>query len=169
MSRYADISNSEWLMDIAELVVINAGWLRNKARRYYDNDADAEDLVGETVFKCLKQACRFDNERSFKPWALTIMENIFKNQYNRRKCVLFTGYDCSDAYICSEHTEQRASVFNIISLIRKYSRKSCCIESVMLYARGYNYDEISDMLSVPLGTVKSRVAAGRRMLREVLS
>lgn len=46
--------------------------------------------------------------------------------------------------------------------------KSCGIESVMLYAMGFSYEEISMKTGVPEGTVKSRVHLGRKMLRRTL-
>lgn len=52
--------------------------------------------------------------------------------------------------------------------IRECARKSVAIECVILYAKGYNYDEISKMLRIPKGTVMSRISNGRKMLREAL-
>lgn len=155
-------------MNIEELVVKHAAWIRKKARRYYSDEYEADDLASETIYKCLSQGKRFDSERSFKPWALTIMENTYITQYNRRRCVLFTGLDDYDPYSESESADQRASVQRIISVIRECARKSCCIDCVLLYAKGYSYDEIADIEGIPVGTVKSRVAAGRKMLRDAL-
>lgn len=155
-------------MNIEELVVKHAAWIRKKARRYYSDEYEADDLASETIYKCLSQGKRFDSERSFKPWALTIMENTYITQYNRRRCVLFTGLDDYDPYSESESADQRASVQRILSVIRECARKSCCIDCVLLYAKGYSYDEIADIEGIPVGTVKSRVAAGRKMLREAL-
>lgn len=155
-------------MNIEELVIKHAAWIRKKARRYYSDEYEADDLASETIYKCLSQGKRFDSERSFKPWALTIMENTYITQYNRRRCVLFTGLDDYDPYSESESADQRASVQRILSVIRECARKSCCIDCVLLYAKGYSYDEIADIEGIPVGTVKSRVAAGRKMLREVL-
>lgn len=155
-------------MNIEELVIKHVAWIRKKARRYYSDEYDADDLASETIYKCLNQGKRFDSERSFKPWALTIMENTYITQYNRRRCVLFTGLDDYDPYSDSEGADQRASVRRILSVIRECARKSCCIDCVLLYAKGYSYDEIADIEGIPVGTVKSRVAAGRKMLREAL-
>lgn len=155
-------------MNIEELVVKHAGWIRKKARRYYSDEYDADDLASETIYKCLSQARRFDSEKSFKPWALAIMENTFKTQYNRRKCVLFTDYDDYDPYIGDDYADQRAAINRILSIVRDCGRKTRCIECVLLYAKGYSYDEIAEMIDIPVGTVKSRVSAGRKMLREAL-
>ena len=119
-------------MNIEDLVVKHAGWIRRKARRYYADEFDADDLASETIYKCLSQARRFNHDMSFKPWALAIMENTYITQYNRRKCVLFTDYEDYDPYIGEEYADQRASVNRILSIVRDCGRKSCCIECVLL-------------------------------------
>ncbi len=155
-------------MSIDELVVKHAGWIRQKARRYYADSQDADDLASDTIFKCLSQGQRFDSDKNFKPWALTIMENTYITQYNRRRCVMFTRLEGYDPYAVDVGADQSARVKRILSIIRECNRKSCCIECVLLYAKGYSYDEIGKKLNIPVGTVKSRLSAGRKMLRESL-
>lgn len=156
-------------MNIENLIVEHAGWIRRKARRYYADDNDADDLASETIYKCLCNARRFDSGMSFKPWALAIMENTYITQYNRRRCVLFTGYDEYDPYLGDEYADQRASVNRILSIVRDCGRKSRCIECVLLYAKGFSYEEIAAKIGIPVGTVKSRVSAGRKMLRDAIN
>ncbi len=156
-------------MNVEDLVVEYAGWIREKARQYYADEYDADDLASETIYKCLNQSRSFDIDRSFKPWALTIMENTYITQYNRRRCVMFTGIDECGGCKGYNYADQEASINSILSVIRECWRKSCCIECVILYAKGYCYDEIAELVSIPVGTVKSRVSAGRKMLREALN
>lgn len=155
-------------MNIDDLVIENAAWIRQRASRYYSNECDADDLAGETIYKCLSQAKRFDRGKSFRPWVAAIMENTYITQYNRRRCVLFTGLDEYDPYAGEASADQLASMNSILSVIRDCGRKSRCIECVILYAKGYSYDEIADIVGIPVGTVKSRVCAGRKMLRVAL-
>lgn len=155
-------------MNIEELVIEHAAWIHQKALRYEADRYEADDLASETIYKCLSQGSRFDTSRSFKPWALTIMENTYITRYNRRRCVLFTGIDDFDPHSDSDSADQLVSVRRILSVIRQCARQSCCIDSVILYAKGYSYDEISVMEGIPIGTVKSRVAAGRKMIRLAL-
>lgn len=54
-------------MNIEDLVVKHAGWIRRKARRYYADEFDADDLASETIYKCLSQARKFNPGMSFKP------------------------------------------------------------------------------------------------------
>lgn len=155
-------------MSIEKLVVEHASWLRMRARMYYKDINDADDLAGETIYKCLSQGKRFDSARSFKPWALAIMVNTYVTQYNRRQCVLFTGMEGCDPFSEAERADQLAAVNRIEAIIEGCRRESCCIECVTLYAEGYNYVEISERLGIPAGTVKSRISAGRKMLRKKL-
>lgn len=154
-------------MNIEDLVVKYVDWITSTARRYYTNQADADDLAGETIYKLLSQADKYNSSRNFKPWALTIMENTYKTQYNRRKCVMFSGYiDCNPPSI--EISDQRATVNKLLSIIRRYSRISHNIGSVLLYAKGYCYEEIAEIEGIPIGTVRSRISAGRKMLIDAI-
>lgn len=155
-------------MNIEELIVRHISWIRKCAGRYCANTCDADDLASETIYKCLSNARKFDSEKSFKPWALTIMENTYKTQYNRQKCVQFCRYDCNDKYPTGERSDQRATVSMIISVIRDCNRKSCCIGCVIMFAKGYSNDEIASRLGIPSGTVRRRISTGRKMLRDAL-
>lgn len=155
-------------MKIERLVVENLTWLHRKAQMFYPNVFDAEDLAEETIEKMLRSRDRFDSRKDFRPWALIVMRNTFITQYNRQKCVPFIGMDESYSYASPYGADQELEVSYILSAVRNCARKSVAIECVILYAKGYNYDEIAKKLSIPKGTVMSRISNGRKMLREVL-
>lgn len=156
------------MMKIESLVVENLTWLRRKAHWYYSDDFDADDLASETIEKILRSKDKFDSRKSFRPWAFTVMHNTYITQYNRRKCVPFTGMDDDYSYASPLTAEQDMAISHILATVRECARKSVAIECVILYAKGYNYDEISKMLGIPKGTVISRISNGRKMLREAL-
>lgn len=155
-------------MYIEHLVVENISWLHRKALLFFPNEYDAEDLASETIEKILRSRDKFDSRKEFRPWALTVMRNTFITQYNRRKCVPFTGMDNDYSYASPYCADHELEISHILSAIRECARKSIAIECVILYAKGYNYDEISKMLGIPKGTVMSRISNGRRMLRDAL-
>lgn len=155
-------------MKIEHLVIDNITWLRKKAQQFCPNEFDAEDLASETIEKLLRSRDRFDSRKDFRPWALTVMRNTFITQYNRRKCVPFTGINDDYSYASPLNAEQDMAISHILSTVRECARKSIAIECVILYAKGYNYEEISKMLGIPKGTVMSRISNGRKMLREAL-
>lgn len=153
---------------VEQLVAENLGWLRNAALRYCRDLCDAEDLAGETAEKLLRHSGKYDARKSFRPWALAIMRNIFITQCNRRKCVPFTGLNDSSHVASPYAADQQMVISAILSAIRQCARRSVAVECVILYAKGYNYGEISAMLGIPLGTVMSRISNGRKMLRDAL-
>ena len=155
-------------MNIENLVIENITWLQRKAHLFCPNEFDAEDLASETIEKILRSRDRFDSRKDFRPWVLTVMRNTFITQYNRRKCIPFTGIDDEYQYSSPLNAEQDMTISQILSTVRECARKSVAIECVILYAKGYNYDEISKMLGIPIGTVMSRIYNGRKMLREAL-
>jgi len=155
-------------MKIEHLVIDNITWLRKKAQLFCPNKFDAEDLASETIEKILRSRDKFDSRKDFRPWALTVMRNTFITQYNRRKCVPFTGMNDDYTYASPYLADQEMAILRILSIVRECARKSVAIECVILYAKGYNYDEISKMLGIPKGTVMSRISNGRKMLHEAL-
>ena len=156
-------------MNIEELVVAHAPWIRKKASYYCMNSADADDLASETIYKCLSRGRHFNMSRNFKPWALAVMVNTYITLYNRRRCILFTGYNEALEYSGGERADQRASVRNLLSVIRRCRCKSETVDAVLLYAKGYSYMEIADMLEIPVGTVRSRISTARKLLRANMS
>jgi RNA polymerase sigma-70 factor (ECF subfamily) len=155
------------MADVEQLVTEHTGWLMRLANRYCDNSVDASDLASETIYRLLKYRTRYNTTRDFKPWAKTIMSNIYITEYNRRKCVPFLNLD-EDCHYASNDTESHVSVKILLSVIRACSFQSIAIECVLLYAKGYNYDEIGSLVGIPVGTVKSRISNGRKMLRTAL-
>lgn len=153
---------------VEQLVAENLGWLRNAALRYCRDLCDAEDLAGETAEKLLRHSGKYDARKSFRPWALAIMRNTFITQCNRRKCVPFSPLDDNYPAVSPYIADQQMAISAILSAVRRYARKSIAVECVILYAKGYNYGEISSMLGIPVGTVMSRISNGRKMLRKAL-
>lgn len=153
---------------VEQLVVDNIGWLMKVALRYCHDKYDAEDLTGETVEKLLRYKEKFDVVKNFRPWAKTILYNTFVTHYNRQKCVPFSSLDDNYPVVSPYIADQQMAISAILSAVRQYARKSIAVECVILYAKGYNYGEISAMLGIPLGTVMSRISNGRKMLRKAL-
>ncbi len=155
-------------MSVDELVVLHAPWIRLRARRYNLDQSDADDLANETIYKCLSHKDKFVEGRGFKPWVCAIMHHTFITWYNRRRCVLFTGYEEYEDERESPEADIAVIFHDTLKVICECARMSQSIECVLLYAKGYSYEEISKLLKIPNGTVKSRVSNGRKLLRHAL-
>ena len=152
-------------MNAHELIANHIGWIESMARRLCRDRAEASDLAGETIIKCLNQSEGFDVSREFKPWALTILTNTFRTLYNRKKCVPFSGYDLCDNFISPHRSDEMAMYNEVTDAICQLHNKSVCIQCVLLYIEGFTYAEIGQLLGIGVGTVKSRMREARRMLR----
>lgn len=157
------------MMNVEQLVIENAEWILRKAHCYYNNDFDAEDLAGDTIEKILRNKDRYDNSRSFRPWALVIMHNTYITQFNRRQCVPFVCIDEAWSCFSDYDADLNVRLKHILRIVRQQAARSKNIECVVLYALGYEYAEISKMLGIPKGTVMSRIWNGRKMLAEALN
>lgn len=155
------------MSSVEEMVVNNIDWINRKARTYYDDHSDADDLAGETILKCLSHSAAY-NGRDFKPWVTAIMCNTYITQYNRKKKVLFSPLGNEDMTHDSCVSDTASSVKNILSVARSMLRMSRSVECVMLYAKGYTYAEISKKMGVSSGAVCSHISIGRKMLRVAL-
>lgn len=155
-------------MDFEEELSELYPWMLRMARRYQWSLQDAEDLVGETVCKMLLNRDKFDCDKPMKPWCLAVMQNTYITLYNRNSLIHFTSYEIITERWSSLDASNTAILNDVFSAIRYCMRTSCCMECVIYCAKGYSYDEISQLLNIPVGTVRSRISNGRKMLCQVL-
>lgn len=143
-------------------------WILRIARKYCYSLEEAEDLAGDTVYKVLSNKDRFENGRSLKPWCEVILKNTFITNYNRKSLVRFVGYEQTIELASYTTPSDALSFADLVSIIRRYAVRSCNIECVIYYAKGYSCDEISEILQIPVGTVRTRIFWGRKILSKAL-
>jgi RNA polymerase sigma factor (sigma-70 family) len=134
------------------------------------NYEDARDLFQETLYKALANEEKYNSGTNLKAWLYTIMRNIFINNYRKKnkQQVVFDGTP-GDYYINST----KAITFNtaVTSINTKEIQKlvlnlpEAFKNPFLLYFDGYKYNEIADMLSEPIGTIKSRIHFARKLLK----
>lgn len=156
-------------MSFEDRIVEIYPWMKRLSRRYCRCMEDAEDLVNDTVFKMLANRHRFMDHKDLKPWCLVIMQNTYIINYNRKMRFEILCIDSIAHLISNLNAFDRTAFGDVLAVIRKCSKMSLCMESVALYAKGYSYDEISIMVKIPVGTVRSRIYAGRKLLYKLLN
>lgn len=138
------------------------------------NRDEAHDLVQDTTLKALNNEEKFVDNANFKGWMLTIMRNIFINNYRknaRENTMIDTTEDLYHLNLKQDagvSTPEGAYAINEISSIIA-GFPADYREPFSLHVAGYKYEEIAERLSMPLGTVKSRIFFTRKRLREILS
>lgn len=139
-------------------------WLLRVAKRFCWSVQDAEDLAGDTVYKLLANRDKFDCSKPLQPWCLIVMRNTYIIRYNRNSLIHFTGLNVIEEDVISDCTSHSILFDDLVSTIQRCAKKSRCIDSVVYYAKGYSYDEISEILNIPVGTVRSRISSGRKFI-----
>lgn len=134
---------------------------------------EAHDLVQDTTLKALNNEEKFVENANFKGWMLTIMRNIFINNYRksaRENTMVDTTEDLYHLNLKQDSgmgTPEGAYAINeISSIIATFPQDYR--EPFSLHVAGYKYEEIAERLSMPLGTVKSHIFFTRKRLREIL-
>jgi RNA polymerase sigma factor, sigma-70 family len=155
--------------DFKQEVALLYPWLLSKAFYLCRNKADAEDLTMEVICRMLENSHRFDTDLPIKPWALVILNNTFCTWYNREHRASFTSLEAVNSFQTyiphpDEYTEAKVTLY----VVKRYASKSNMISSVILHAKGYSYAEIGKVFNIPIGTVRSRISAGRKILGKSL-
>lgn len=148
-------------------------YMKSFARTLTADEADAEDLMQDTTLKVLKNRHKFVDNVNFKGWVLTIMRNIFINNYHklvRSQSVIDYNVDAYNVPLLSEGGENTPEGSMDIKEITKAiaSLSPVLKEPFSMFLSGYKYNEIAEVLNIPLGTVKSRIFLARQELQKVL-
>ena len=137
------------------------------------NRDEAKDLLQETTLKVLNNEEKFVDDTNFKGWVLTIMKNIFINNY-RKVLRDQTMVDHTDnLYYLNipkesgfETPEGTYAIGEINKCINSFTDEYRLPFS--MHVAGYKYHEIAEKMNLPIGTVKSRIFFARQRLQESL-
>ncbi len=150
--------------------------LYNAALRMTRNAADAQDLVQETFFKAFRSFHSFKQEGNCKAWLYKILINTFINKYRKKKrepdWVDFEKVAPFHPAVRESKTPEEEIFDQLLSddvedALRKLPedfRMAVWLSDI----EKLPYAEIANILNCPIGTVRSRIFRGRKMLREML-
>ncbi|MBK6881075.1 MAG: sigma-70 family RNA polymerase sigma factor [Elusimicrobia bacterium] len=155
------------------------------ALRMARNPQSAEDLVAETYARAWKNLDRFQAGTNIRAWLYRIMTNAFINEFRKKRRepekVSMDAYDRVDDFhffhkIASEASRAPDPVKDVVARLTNEDFQKALDAlpeeyraAVLLYdLQGLSYDETAQALEVPVGTVRSRLARGRRRMQESL-
>lgn len=155
--------------------------LMRTARRMSRTESDAEDLVQETMLKAYRFFDKFEEGTNCKAWLFKIMTNIFINNYrSQAKAPQSVSVDdLDDGFLYGQLAKNTGSadpekeffskifdddVKNAIKELPEDFR----IVVVLSFLEGFAYQEIAEITGLQIGTVKSRLHRGRKILQKAL-
>ena len=158
------------MVAFSEMVDRYKNRLMNVIGRMLSSTEEAEDVVQETFVRVYQHRQSFNFQHCFSTWIYTIGLNLARNELRKRK--KFKFYDItemqgneSEFAVEAKLPSRLPEVLNtaVEGLPEKY-RTAFMLRDV----QELSYEEVAQILDVPLGTVKSRVNRARLILREKL-
>ena len=141
---------------------------------------DASDLLQETFLKGYRFFDKFESGTNCKAWLFRILKNTYINQYRKDKKEPDTiEYDTIEEFYdlirseSSESTDLQKRIFDNllddeISIALDSLPESFRTAIILCDLEGMTYDEISEILECPIGTVRSRLHRARNILASKL-
>ena len=149
--------------------------LYNFARWLTHNSNDAEDLVQETYLKALRGFASFKGGTNFRAWIFQILRNTFlssRTNYERRMTDELDSDE--DGPELAVDTETPQTILMYRSNIQRVQRTIDDLPAhyreplILCEVEEMSYREIAEILSIPIGTVMSRLARARKLVRQSL-
>jgi len=165
-----------------ELVRRHHRQLYNAAYRMTGNAADAEDLVQEAFLKAYQAFDRYRADRPFEHWMYRILTNTHIDHLRKRSKASIESLDqmiaTSEGEAAREipdltydpeqmaiTAELEGEIQHALDKIPVEFRKAI----VLCDIEGLSYEEIADILGCSIGTVRSRIHRGRKLMQKYLS
>ena len=153
-------------------------FLYNLAFRYVGNRFDAEDLVQETLYTAYRKFNQLRDRRKFKSWIFTILRNHYLKSQRKKDPVQPNEYENGVDYLSqlepvsvqqdvATAIERKMEAETIKLILDKLPERYKTV-LILYYIEGGSYQEIAEMLGVPIGTVMSRLSRAKQMMKKAL-
>ena len=154
--------------------------IHNYAYKLTGNKLDADDLLQETYLRAFRFFDKFEKGTNCKAWLFRIMKNLFINKYRKRQKEpgkvdygeIENFYDTiRSSKIDSNNLQEK--VFSKLlddELLTALNSLQDDFKTVVILCdlEGLSYEEIAEFVQCPIGTVRSRLHRGRKVLQQKL-
>ena len=162
-----------------QLIVKYNRYVYNIAFRMMGNEEDAKDMSQETLIKAFKSIKNFKMESNFSTWLYRITINVCKDEMRKRKETVISydaeisedatlkdlmGDESQNPLLIYEKEELKSSIDSALNKLSEENKSVVVLKDLL----GYSYEEIGQILEIPIGTVRSRLNRSRSALKKVL-
>ena len=157
-----------------ELFSSNYTHIYNLCYRMMRNSQDAEDMLQETMLKAWRKLKSFKQSSSFSTWlhriaANTCLDAIRQRKNNKTSLEEMNEYGKEltdeDSVSFDERSVQRQVIEEALASLKERDRIIIILRDV----QGYSYEEMSQILECPMGTVRSRLSRARQSMVKILN
>ena len=146
----------------------------NLAYQFAGSYQEAEDLTQDIFLKLYSSLAKYDFQRNFAAWLLTLARNHLIDTYRRTKWEKTSRDAFEDRLLAAgagsspeaglDAEANRKLVWESLNHLSAEVRLAVILRDI----QDKSYEEMAQILSVPIGTVKSRVSRGRLQLAKIL-
>jgi len=146
----------------------------NLARWLTRDDRDAEDIVQEAYLRAIKHFATFRGDNA-RPWILTIVRNTYYTWIRRNRLTeTIDQFDNEEHILISDALDPERALLQEADkqMVRRALRKLPAQFLEVIVLREFeelSYQQIAEVVQVPLGTVMSRLARARKRLGQLIS
>ena len=163
---------TEDVESFGELIARYEAKLKRYASRFLNTKHEIDDLVQDVFIKAYTNIQSFDANQRFSPWIYRIAHNTFVNELKRKERSGFGFFDADTILplLPSKETADGDTLESEIEaeleiLIKKLPTKYREI-IILHYFESFSYQEISDVLKIPITTVGVRLTRARAKLKK---
>jgi RNA polymerase sigma-70 factor (ECF subfamily) len=151
--------------------------LYNYALRMTNNPSDADDLLQETFLKAYRFWDKYESGTNIRAWLFRIMKNSYINRYRKETKEPSTvdygeveNFYSSIKDASTESNDLQETLYgnllddDVASAVAELPEDFRTVV-ILCDIEGLSYEEISEFVDIPLGTVRSRLHRGRKLLR----
>lgn len=154
--------------------------LYRAAFQYSGNHFDAEDLVQETFLAAFRSRHQLKDRLKLKRWLFVILRNHFLKRAGLRRGGPDQEYDDQIDYDYIDRLETFAAREDALQALERKATAEAVHQQlkilperyrsvlILYYLQEFAYQEIADILEIPLGTVMSRLARGKQRLKAAM-
>ncbi|MBK6422273.1 MAG: sigma-70 family RNA polymerase sigma factor [Gemmatimonadetes bacterium] len=154
------------------------------ALRFTRNPADAEDLVQEAALLAFRGFHTFQAGSSFRAWFFRVLTNCYFSRYRKQKRqgTELALDDTPELYLYCQtaalglHARSEDPAAEVMGRLETEHVEAAIaalpeehrVVASLYFMQDFSYQEIAEMVGVPVGTIRSRLHRGRRMLQQAL-
>ncbi len=154
--------------------------LYNYALRLTNNEDDAKDLIQDTYLKAYRFIDKYQNDTNAKAWLFRILKNSFINNYRKNsRTPDQVEYSEVEEFVdllkdeSAPITDMRRDMFDHLlgdDVVRAMESLNEEFRTILILSdlEEMTYEEIAEILEIPLGTVRSRLHRARKVMQEKL-
>jgi len=166
-----------------DIVLSQQRYVYSLAMRIFHNKEDAEDLVQSTFVRVFRTITQYNGDSRFTTWLYRIVINLARDELRargRKVPIINPGGDndeefdpvtlivddsaMRDPQAMLEHNETRRMLERAMNQLEPQFR----LVLTLFFFEDLKYNDIADILNIPLNTVKSHIRRGKERLREII-